>query len=296
MNPDGDAIGSQVGLKHLIKDTFPEKQVFAVGDDAKRYSFMDDSTMDDIPDSTYDGALAIVLDTSAKALISDLRFQKADYTVRIDHHIFCERICDYEIDDTSFESCCGLIALFAKEQDLVLSDIAAKSIFTGMVTDSGRFRYDSVSSRTFELASYLMQRKFDTGAIYKNLYAESYQRMKVRSAFTLRMQFTEHNVAYVYSTKQDIIDMEMDAFSVARGLVNTMGDIQGVGIWVNFAEDTDGILCELRSSDININPIAVKYGGGGHAKASGATVKTKEEAMAMLADLDKLIEKQLQEA
>lgn len=59
-------------------------------------------------------------------------------------------------------------------------------------------------------------------------------------------------------------------------------------IWVNFTEADGGVLCELRSSGPNINPIAVKYGGG-HTKASGARVPNRETAMAMLADLDKLI-------
>ena len=67
-----------------------------------------------------------------------------------------------------------------------------------------------------------------------------------------------------------------------------MADIKGTDIWVNFTETEDGILCELRSSCYNINPIAVKYGGGGHAKASGATVSSKEEAMLLLADLEQL--------
>ena len=65
-----------------------------------------------------------------------------------------------------------------------------------------------------------------------------------------------------------------------------MGEIRGVDIWVNFTETDDGVLCELRSSKYNINAIAVKYGGGGHIKASGATVKDRAEAMQMLADLD----------
>ena len=71
-------------------------------------------------------------------------------------------------------------------------------------------------------------------------------------------------------------------------MVNTMGDIKGIDIWVNFTETENGVLCELRSSKYNINQIAVKYGGGGHAKASGATVKDREEAMAMLEDLKAL--------
>ena len=72
-NPDGDAIGSQVGLKHILKANFPGKEIYCVGDEAKHYSFMDDSVMDSIPDVLYADALAIVLDTSARHLISDNR-------------------------------------------------------------------------------------------------------------------------------------------------------------------------------------------------------------------------------
>jgi phosphoesterase RecJ-like protein len=71
-------------------------------------------------------------------------------------------------------------------------------------------------------------------------------------------------------------------------MVNTMGEIRGVDIWVNFTETEEGVLCELRSSKYNINPIAVKHGGGGHAKASGATLKSRAEAMEMLAELKEL--------
>ena len=73
-------------------------------------------------------------------------------------------------------------------------------------------------------------------------------------------------------------------------MVNVMGEIRGVDIWVNFTECEDGVLSELRSSKYNINQIAVKYGGGGHLKASGATLKDRDEAMRLLADLNALIE------
>ena len=68
-------------------------------------------------------------------------------------------------------------------------------------------------------------------------------------------------------------------------MVNTMGDIKGINIWVNFTETDGGVLTEIRSNKHNINPVAVKYGGGGHAKASGATVKDRDEAMSLLEDL-----------
>lgn len=288
-NPDGDALGSQIGLKNLILENFEGKEVYVVGDEAGRYSFMDESVMDEIPDSYYEGALAIILDTSATHLISDERYLKAAKTARIDHHLFVEKIAEDEVTDSSFESCCGLIAYFAKEMGLKLSPKSAKSIYTGMVTDSGRFRFDSTTARTFELASFLMEQKFDTNDIFGKLYVEDFSNLRKRAEFILKIQFSGNNVAYIYNTAKEVEESGLSIFDVSRGMVGTMSDIRGVDIWVNFTESPEGVLCELRSSKFNINPIAVKYGGGGHAKASGATVKDRAEAMQMLADLDAMI-------
>ena len=285
-NPDGDALGSQIGLKHILLENFPEKRVLCVGDAAGRYAFMEDSVMDEVTDEDYRGALAIILDTSAKALISDERYSLAAATARIDHHIFCEEIGEVEVTDTSFESCCGLITALAKECGWRLNPTAAKSLYTGMITDSGRFRYDSTSSRTFLLASFLMAQDFSTTDIYRNLYADDFSFIQLRARFVLKIQFAENKkVAYIYTTRKEAEGYSFDTFTLSRGMVNVMGEIRGVDVWVNFTETENGVLAELRSSVHNINPIAKKYGGGGHEKASGATLKDREEAMSMLNDL-----------
>ncbi len=288
-NPDGDALGSQIGLKNLIIDNFPGKDVRTVGDEAGRYAFMEQSVMDTVPDEFYAGALAIVLDTSGAELISDDRYRIAEKSFRVDHHIFLEKICDDEVQDTSFESCCGMIAYFAREAGLKLSELSATSLYTGMVTDSGRFRYDSTTAKTFELASFLMSAGIDTNRLFSNLYAEDFEAVKRRALFVMKIRFTEHNCAYIYNTAEEVKELGMSTFAVSRGMVGVMGDIKGVDIWVNFTEAEEGIFCEIRSSKYNINPIAVKYGGGGHEKASGATVKDKETAMMMLKDLDAML-------
>ncbi len=288
-NPDGDALGSQIGLKHILLENFPGKRVLMTGDEAGRYAFMADSVMDDVRDEDYAGALAIVLDTSARKLISDDRYALADETVRLDHHIFCEEICRVEVTDTSCESCCGLITEMAMACGLTVPPIAAQSLYTGMVTDSGRFRYDATSAATFRHASFLMQHPIDTNEMYRNLYASDFAQMQLRAQYVLKIRFTEKNVAYIYTTKEEAAASGSDLFGISRGMVSTMADIRGVDIWVNFTESDRGVLCELRSSRYNINPVAVKYGGGGHQKASGATVRDREEAMAMLRDLDALM-------
>lgn len=287
--PDGDAMGSQIGLKHILTANFPKKKIYMVGDAPGYLSFMEDSVMDEISDDIYDGALAIILDCGSSHLISDDRYKLAARTVRMDHHIFCENIADVEVVETSYESCCGLVAELAYESGLQLTPLAALSLYTGMVTDSGRFRYDNTNSRTFKLASFLMEQNFDTNNLYKNLYADSYESKKLKAQFTLKIQFTPNNVAYIYTDLAEMSALKKDTFSISRGMVNTMADITGVDVWVNFTETEEGVLCELRSNSLNINPIAVKYGGGGHAKASGACVADRETAMKMLADLDLLV-------
>ncbi len=292
-NPDGDALGSQIGLKHILRDTFPEKEILVVGDMTPRYAFMADTPMDEAPDEAYRGALAIVLDTSAKSLISDERYATADATARIDHHIFVEKIADTEVTDTSFESCCGLVTALAMEGDLTVSPVAAKALYTGMITDSGRFRYDSTSAQTFRLASFLMERPFDTTDIYRHLYADDLSFIQLRARFTLKIQSTPHRVAYIYTTREEAESYGVDNFTLSRGMVNVMSEIRGIDSWVNFTETEDSVLCEIRSGRYNINPIAVKYGGGGHQKASGATLKNKEDAMRLLDDLNALAEETL---
>ena len=287
--PDGDAMGSQLGLKHLILENFPEKTVYAVGDEPGYFGFMEGAQMDTIADSEYAGALAIILDSASRHLISDDRYGMAEKTARIDHHIFCEKIADIEVVETSFESCCGMIAEFAYESGLRLNPLAAKSLYTGMVTDSGRFRYDGTTARTFRLASFLMEQNFDTNELFRNLYADDFSAKQLKAKFILKIQFSPQNVAYIYTTAEEFKELNTDTFTVSRAMVNTMADIRGVDIWVNFTETEKGVLCELRSSKYNINPIAVKYGGGGHQKASGATVADRETAMAMLQDLDDMM-------
>ena len=285
-SPDGDAMGSQIGLKNILKDNFPNKKIYAVGDDPKRYAFMDGAEMDEIDDSVYEGALAVILDCGSAHLISDERWKTAEKTARIDHHIFSEKIADEEVVDTSYESCCGLVTEFALQCGLSLSPVSAKALFTGMVTDSGRFRYDSTTSQTFRLAAALRAQNFDTNEIYAQLYADDYASVRLRAQFVLKIQFTPYRVAYIYTTKEEFDSYGADVFTISRGMVNTMSDIRGVDIWVNFTETEDKVLVEIRSNKHTVQPVAVKYGGGGHAKACGASVKNREEAMALLEDLN----------
>ncbi len=285
-SPDGDALGSQIGLKHIILENFPGKTVYTVGDSAGRYGFMSDSVMDELPDSAFHNALSVILDTSGAHLISDDRYKNAGFTVRIDHHLFVEKIAETEYVDSSSESCAGLIVQMAMDNGLTVNNIAAASLYTGMATDSGRFRYDSTSGDTMRRAAFLLDKKIDISEIYRNLYASDFDQLLLRAKYTLKIQFTENRVAYIITTKDELEKTNADIFAISRGMVGLMGDIKGVDIWANFTETEKGVLCEIRSDKYNINPVAVKYGGGGHKKASGATLESIDKVKEMLSDLD----------
>ena len=286
--PDGDAIGSQVGLKYLLTHNYPHKTVHIVGDDPGTLGFVEGAVMDDIPDSAYADALAMVLDCGGEGMVCDTRYTLAATTARIDHHLYTGSFTDLETIDSSFESCCGLIAALAEEAEWELNPTAARALYLGMVTDSGRFRYDGTTARTHRLVARLVEQDFDRNELYRNLYADDFEAKRLKAEYILRIRFTDRRVAYIYTTAEEAAASGKDTFTISRGMVNTMADIRGTDIWVNFTEADGGVLCEIRSSKYNINPIAVKYGGGGHAKASGATVASKEIAMQMLSDLDAL--------
>ena len=287
--PDGDALGSQIGLKEAILATFPNKVVKITGDMTERYSFM--GKMDEISDELYKDALVFVLDSGQTHLISDTRFNCGKFMIKMDHHLAVEDYANINYVDTSRESCAGLIADFIKTVGMNLTKIGAEALFTGMVTDSGRFRYSSTTDKTFDSASFLMKYNPDINNIYLNLYTEDLNVILLKARLTCKIQLTEKNVAYMIHTQEDVKDYGLDIFSISRGMVNLMAGIKGIDIWVNFTEDLDGkILVELRSNGLNINTVAVKYGGGGHLQASGCCLESKEYIYNVLEDLNKIVE------
>lgn len=287
IRPDGDAYGSQFGLKELIEYNYPEKKVYAVGDENDRFSFIGKTC--EVTVDIIEKSLVFVLDCSERTLVSDISFEKAPCIIKIDHHIARESFGTIEIVDDTYESCCGLITDIFYNLNFKFNKNSAMYLYTGMVTDSGRFRYDSTTSRTFSLASILLNEGIDITEIYNNLYLDDFEIVKLRAIYVLKMKLTNKNVAYIITTYEEFKELNFDIFTVSRGMVNTMSGIKGIEIWANFTETEDGkVICELRSNKYNINKIAVKYGGGGHAKASGATVDSMEIAMQMLEDLNNL--------
>ncbi|MBQ9125357.1 MAG: bifunctional oligoribonuclease/PAP phosphatase NrnA [Clostridia bacterium] len=288
-SPDGDAIGSQVGLKHVILANFPNKTVYIVGDLTKRYAFVEDWEPNEIDDQTYNGALAIVLDSGAPHLVSDERYTLAEATLRFDHHLFVEKFCDVEIVDTSFESCCGLIAHFAKHCNLTMDSIGAKALYTGMVTDSGRFRYESTNGDTMRLAGMLMDMGINTEWLFANLYLQDFDSFKFESFVHENMKRSPNGVVHIHI--DDEIQQKFGlTLEQASEAVSFMNSIKGSLCWLAFINCPDGtIRVRLRSRFMEINALAEKYGGGGHQCTAGATLTDANDIAKMVADADEMV-------
>lgn len=285
--PDGDALGSQIGLKESLIATFPNKCIKVVGDMSERYSFIGE--MDEIDDSLYEGALVIVLDTGAERLISDERYKLGKYLIKIDHHLPQGEYGDLAYVDTSRESCAGVVASFLMDKRFKINDKVATALFTGMVTDSGRFRYSSTSSVTYKVASELMKYNIDTESIYNKIYVDKLANVKLKAKLIDKFVVLDSGVAYLINTKEEIKEYNVPIYDVSRGMVNIMAGIEEISIWANFSEDENGdIYCEIRSNGPNINVVATKYGGGGHLQASGTTIYSFDTVKEIINDLERV--------
>lgn len=286
--PDGDALGSQIGLKEAILCTFPGHDVKIVGDENVRYSWI--GKMDEASDEEYKDALVIVCDCGALKLISDERFKNGKSLVKIDHHIPQDTYGDYIIENTSYESCCGIVADIIYLSGMKLSSAGARALFIGLVTDSGRFRYSSTNSNTYQIASRLIAYEFDTDSIYSNLYVEKLENIKLKAKLITKFKVTEKGVAYLINTKEEIKEYGVPIFDISRGMVNIMAGIENIPIWVNFSEDESGdIYVEIRSSGVAVCEVAMLHGGGGHAQACGCTVNSFDEVYQIIEELNNLL-------
>jgi phosphoesterase RecJ-like protein len=290
LRPDMDAIGSQYGLYLTIKENYPEKKVYVVGD---INDMVYQAKMHDIKDEYYINALAIITDVSVERLISDDRYKKASDIIIIDHHQNDTDLENVSIfyKDPSFASASEMIVDIIKECNLRVSVEAATYLYGGMVTDTGRFLYLNNPSKTFELASFITKFNPQFQEFYDYIYTETLQKRQIKNLFS-SFELTKNYVAYRKNDAELIKNSGLEFQSISRGMVNQMAGIKEISIWANFTEDIENnlIVGEFRSRGIVIVDIAKKYGGGGHNNACGASLKDWDEVNLVLKDLDERAE------
>ena len=286
--PDGDAVGSTKGLCEILRLTYPEKDVRVINTDYSDYVGFLGGESEQMDDSFYSDALGIVIDTATVDRISNPKYELCRRVVKIDHHIDNKPYGDISWVEEERSSSCEMIADFycTFKDELKINEEAATCIYAGMVTDSGRFRFRSVSGETLRLAGELLDVGVDTDHLYAHLYIKEYTELKFQAHVYKKMKITENGVVYLYVDKKMQKRFNLTS-EQASASVSYMDSIKDSLIWLAFIENADGsIRVRLRSRFVTVNSIAEKYRGGGHDCASGATVYNRKEVKALIADAD----------
>ena len=287
MRMDGDCVGATKGLQAMLKLTYPQKNIRIADFQHSDYLSFLGEDQEEIQDAEYTDALGIVLDTGTAERVSNQKFRLCRELVKIDHHIPVDDYADYIWVEEERSSCCEMVAYFYQtfRDELKIDQEAATYLYTGMVTDSGRFQFRSVDGDTMRLAGMLLDQGVDTDTLYANLYLRDYNELKFKAQVYEDMQITENGVAYIFVSKEMKETYGLTNES-AGAVVSYLENIRGCLCWIAFIETDENIRVRLRSRFAPINMIAERYRGGGHACASGATVYNREEVEALLRDAD----------
>lgn len=268
MKPDPDALGSQVGLKEIIKHNFPDKRVLATGYNEPSLSWV--AQMDEVADNDYKDALVIVTDTANTPRIDDKRYTKGAFLIKMDHHPNDDVYGDICYVDTTASSASEIICDFAQTVGLGLSDEAARLLYTGIVGDTGRFLYPATTCKTLAIASFLRQFQFDFAALSRRMDSFSLKVAKLQSYVFDHLEIDPTGAARVLLTQETLKHFDVTDAETAA-IVGVPGKIDSVETWAIFVEQADGhYRVRLRSKEKVINTIAKRHDGGGHPLASGA--------------------------
>ena len=285
--PDGDAVGATKGLWTILRLSFPQKEIYLLNEDQSAYLEFLGGESEPIADELYADALGIVLDTGTIDRVSNKKITLCKEIVKIDHHIDHNPYGDVSWVEDFRSSACEMVVRFYEvfRDELKIDQEAATYLYAGMVTDSGRFRFSSVSGDTMRLAGILLDQGVDTDVLFANLYLKEFEMLKFEAYVYDKMCITENGVAYIYVDRemQEKFQLTQEDASASVGYMDT---IKGALCWIAFIETDENIRVRLRSRFAPINMVAEHYRGGGHACASGATVYNMEEVNALLAEAD----------
>ena len=289
VRPDGDCIGSQYGLQRIIKESYPDKEVLVSGETSDYVGFVGKPEM--VDDSLFKGSLGICVDVANSDRISDQRYKNCDYVIKIDHHPNVEVFGDYVYVDDKAPACAQIITEFYlnNKNKLKMTTEAAEALYVGIVTDTGRFKYDSTTSKTHIIAASLLEYGVNIGKIDNELSVETIDSLKLRGYCLNTFKVTEHGFAYIVMKRETI-----EKFGVsdedAANQVTSISTIEGCPSWAMFIEYPEQIRIRLRSRGPIVNQLAEEYSGGGHPKAAGARLDSWDDLDGFLAKADKLVD------
>lgn len=281
-NPDGDAVGSALAMELALKQLNKEADVI-IPEFPKEFEFLPDA--DKIKKETdvasYD--LVLTLDCASIKLINNCidYFENAKTKVAIDHHSSNTMFADYNFVDQDAPACAQLLLVIFGYYNIEVTKEIGTCILTGIITDTGGFRYEGVTAETFRFVASLCEKGVKVSKVYQKVFAS-----KTRAKFELhkialdREEFLEDGkIAFTYITKAD--EEKVGAKNGDYdGIVENGRDVEGVEVSIFLRETDKGIKVSLRSKDyVNVSEAATMFGGGGHVRAAGCNIQgTIEQA------------------
>ena len=281
VNPDGDTVGSMVALYQIIKNNYKKEPVMVVaGDIPDIYKFLPDIskavTFDKISkDKVFSLAIAIDIAAKDRMGMGTAIFDRAKVKMNIDHHKTNNGFGDYSLIRP--EACSAGEILFDMFEELGLSinKEIADSLYTSIVTDTGGFRFENTTAKTFQIASKLVEYGVHAGEIARYCFESKPKPMVLLQANALmNAEFLENEkIAYTCITIADMAQLHAKE-DYTEGIVGALRQIKTTEVAAVLKEVTSqSTKVSLRSKHVDVSKIAAAFNGGGHAFAAGCTIQ-----------------------
>ena len=286
IGPDPDAMGSSLGLKEIILNTFPKKKVYVVGASPTKFKFI--GFGDKFDESLYEDSLLIVCDTPDLKRVDGVDPFKFKDSIKIDHHPFIEEFCKLEWIDSSSSSASQMIIELTYKTRLKMCKEAACKLYIGLIADTERFLHGYTTPKTFELVYKLVKdTKIDFTKLYLPLYLKPIKDLKFQGYIMNNLTITENGFAYIKLTDDVFEQYGIDA-ATPGNLINNFGFIDEIIAWGFFSYDksNDIIRGNIRSRGPVINEVLEPFGGGGHPLAAGVRTHSFDTVDEIIKELD----------
>lgn len=277
ISPDGDALGACTAFA-LALEKLGKKPIILINDYPEKYDFLSFKSFvyKEYP-SHLPLELFIALDCGDKERLGNYtkNYDKAKFTINIDHHITNPKYGDYNMVDTDASSTCEIIYKLIKTWDIPLDNEIASSLYTGIAFDTGGFKHNNTTSFTHQVISNLMHHDINfTSIMNKLFYSRSLQATQLLGYSLNKIELFQNNQFCLCSLDKDEIKQSGANDSDTEGIIAFMKNIEGVLIALLLYEKAKNeIKVSFRSSEnIDVCSIAQKFGGGGHKKAAGCTL------------------------
>ncbi len=298
VNPDGDSLGSILALGLALRKKSNNVNIFLNDELPGRFSFLPEvHLLKKYNSNEFDKFdLCFILDCGDERRFGDIDLiEKSRLVINIDHHISNNSYGDINIVETEASSTCEIVySVITKHLSIEINDAIATCLYTGMVTDTGNFRYDNTSPHTHRVVAELLELGVDIQEITFQLYQNnSLKSTKFLGYILNHLQVFFDGKVTLIEVNQELLNQFNVKYDEVEGMINYARDIEGVEVAVILKETADNeVKLSFRSKkDFDVNQLAKEFGGGGHRKASGATVtgNIKEVKNQLLDKLQKMI-------